>query len=153
LTRWIAASVAAVVLSGIGAAAYLWSSAAVLPVIDPDDPAQVALGERLYVAQCARCHGAALEGQPNWRERLPNGRLPAPPHDATGHTSHHSDAVLFGLTKDGLGPYAPAGYRSDMPAFRDLLGDEDIAAVLAFIKSRWPPEIRRRQTSITERAD
>jgi len=36
-----------------------------------------------------------------------------------------------------------------MPAFRDKLSDDDIRAVLAFIKSRWPPEIRHRQ----EKAD
>jgi mono/diheme cytochrome c family protein len=29
-----------------------------------------------------------------------------------------------------------------MPAFGDRLGDREIWAVLAFIKSRWPAEIR-----------
>jgi hypothetical protein len=46
--------------------------------------------------------------------------------------------VLFGITKHGLGPYATAGYESDMPAFEGMLSDEQIAAVLAYIKSRWP---------------
>jgi len=57
--------------------------------------------------------------------------LPAPPHDASGHTWHHPDSDLFGITKHGLGPYAPAGYQSDMPAFGGTLSDEEIAAVLA----------------------
>ena len=106
------------------------------------DPAMLARGEQLYARHCASCHGASLEGQPNWRARLPNGRLPAPPHDASGHTWHHPDDVLFGIVKRGLvPPYAPPGYQSDMPAYAGTLSDDDILAVLAFIASRWPPEV------------
>lgn len=102
------------------------------------DPAKLALGEKLYAQHCAACHGAKLEGQPNWRERMPNGRLPAPPHDESGHTWHHPDHVLFGITKNGLvPPYAPKDYESDMPAFADKLSDDEIRAVLAHIKSHW----------------
>ena len=106
---------------------------------DPRDPAKVALGARIYAASCAACHGAKLEGQPTWRERLSNGRMPAPPHDESGHTWHHTDEVLFGITKQGLvpGKYAPPGYQSDMPAFGDKLSDDDIWAVLSFIESHW----------------
>lgn len=105
---------------------------------DPSDRAQVALGEKNYAQHCAVCHGANLEGQPNWRQRLPNGRMPAPPHDESGHTWHHTDEALFGMTKHGLAPnYAPKDYESDMPAFGGKLSDEEIWAVLAFIKSHW----------------
>ena len=87
---------------------------------------------------CASCHGTKLEGQPDWRRRLPNGRMPAPPHDETGHTWHHADALLFAITKQGLvPPHAPAGYESDMPAFGKTLSDEEIWAALAYIKSLW----------------
>lgn len=113
------------------------------------DAAKVARGEVVYRQHCAACHGANLEGQPNWRERLPSGRLPAPPHDASGHTWHHADRVLFDLTKRGMQPHAPPGYESDMPAFGNVLSDADIWAVLAYIKSRWPPAIRDKQTSIS----
>ena len=107
------------------------------------DPAVLAKGEKLYAEHCAACHGAKLEGQPNWRSRLPNGRMPAPPHDESGHTWHHADDVLFGITKHGLvPPYAPPNYPSDMPAFGGVLSDEEIRAVLAYIKSRWKsPEL------------
>ncbi len=116
-------------------------------LIDPSDNNQVALGKRLYATACASCHGASLEGQPDWQRRLPNGRLPAPPHDASGHTWHHSDAFLMRVTQ--LGPAAyPKGYLTDMPAFRDTLSDREIAAILAFIKSRWPAEIRIRQNRL-----
>lgn len=117
---------------------------------DRGDAAQVSAGRAFYAKHCASCHGAHLEGQPNWRERLPNGRLPAPPHDASGHTWHHADAVLFALTKEGLVPgrYAPPGYQSDMPGFKGVLTDSEIWAVLAYIKSTWPPEILARQQEV-----
>ena len=108
------------------------------PRADRGDAAKVAMGAALYSQHCASCHGAKLEGQPHWRKRLPNGRMPAPPHDESGHTWHHSDAVLFGITKNGLvPPYAPKDYESDMPAFRGKLSDDEIWAVLAYIKSHW----------------
>ncbi len=115
---------------------------------DPDDSRQVALGEAVYRANCASCHGANLEGQPNWRTRKPDGRLPAPPHDETGHTWHHPDEQLFRITKLGVKPpLAPEGYESDMPAFGEVLTDDEVWAVLAFIKSRWPTEVLARQPS------
>jgi mono/diheme cytochrome c family protein len=115
------------------------------------DPGQLALGEKLYAQHCASCHGAKLEGQPHWQKRLPNGKLPAPPHDETGHTWHHPDVVLFGITKHGLvPPYAPPGYASDMPAFGSLLSDAEIRAVLAYIESHWTnPELLKARAEIT----
>jgi mono/diheme cytochrome c family protein len=114
------------------------------------DAAQLALGEKVYAQHCAACHGARLEGQPNWRKRQPNGRLPAPPHDDSGHTWHHPDEVLFGITKHGLAPpYAPKGYESDMPAFAGTLSDAEIRAVLAFIESRWSPEVRKARAKLS----
>jgi mono/diheme cytochrome c family protein len=147
------AGAAALVAFAAGAGYFLWSRAGAIPRIDPSDTVQVARGQGMYAAQCARCHGVNLEGQPNWRVQLPNGRLPAPPHDASGHTWHHPDADLFGITKKGIGPYAPAGYQSDMPVFGGVLSDADIAAVLAFIKSRWPAGIRARQAHINQQAE
>jgi mono/diheme cytochrome c family protein len=113
----------------------------------------VALGQTVYATHCARCHGANLEGEPNWQTRKPSGRLPAPPHDASGHTWHHPDAQLLGMVKNGILPYAPSGYESDMPAFGTTLSDEEISAVLAYIKSTWPAEIRERQRDISERSE
>jgi len=121
---------------------------------DPNDPARVALGRTVYQQQCATCHGVKLQGQPNWRERKSDGKLPAPPHDATGHTWHHPDAQLFAITKHGVKPpLAPEGYESDMRAFGDALTDEEIWAVLGYIKSTWPPDIRERQALISRQAE
>lgn len=102
------------------------------------------VGQALYSANCASCHGAKLEGQPDWMKRLPNGRLPAPPHDETGHTWHHSDKQLFTIVKFGLGAISP-GYESDMPALEEVLSDEEIVEVLAYIKSKWPDRARKYQ--------
>lgn len=121
---------------------------------NPGDPKQVSRGSVVYAQRCAACHGAKLEGQPNWQARLPTGRMPAPPHDASGHTWHHPDGVLFGITKLGLvpGKYAPPKYKSDMPAFGTQLADEDIWAVLAYIKSNWPENIRAAQAEVDRNA-
>jgi mono/diheme cytochrome c family protein len=116
----------------------------------PADPARLALGQKVYVQHCASCHGAKLEGQPNWQKKLPNGRFPAPPHDDSGHTWHHTDEVLFGITKHGLvPPYAPEAYESDMPAFAGKLSDEDIRAVLAYIASHWSGEVLKLRAEMT----
>ena len=119
--------------------------------IGASDAALVMRGKTVYDQNCASCHGAELEGQPNWRERLPNGRLPAPPHDASGHTWHHPDSVLIAIIRDGLvpGTTAPEGYESDMPAYGGTLKDRDIVAVLAYIKSNWPAEALEAQRGIT----
>lgn len=112
---------------------------------DLDDTQRVVAGRPIYDRYCAACHGANLEGQPNWTARLPSGRLPAPPHDESGHTWHHPSEMLFTLTKHGMKPpYAPADYASDMPAFGDTLPDDEIWSVLAFIRSRWPERVRDR---------
>lgn len=144
--RWMLAG-AAVFLAGALALAF-WQAGR--PLIDADDAALVAAGRPLYERHCAACHGANLEGQPNWRRRQPNGRLPAPPHDAEGHTWHHPDALLIGIVSAGLVPgrYAPPGYESDMPAFGRVLSEREIVAVLAYIKSRWPEAQRDRQRQI-----
>ena len=119
---------------------------------NPTDAAQVARGKAVYAEHCASCHGANLEGQPDWRERKPDGKMPAPPHDATGHTWHHPDDVLFGITRQGIADYAPPGYTSDMPAFGGVLTDEQIWAVLAYLKSAWPLEIQARQSILKQQA-
>jgi S-disulfanyl-L-cysteine oxidoreductase SoxD len=106
---------------------------------------QITLGQRVYAQQCASCHGANLQGQPNWRTPNPSGSMPAPPHDMSGHTWHHSDQQLFEITKYGGQHYSTPDYINAMPAFEDRLSDDEIRAVLAYIKSTWPADIRAAQ--------
>jgi mono/diheme cytochrome c family protein len=105
-----------------------------------------AAGHRIYSENCAKCHGARLEGQPDWMRRNADGRLPAPPHDDSGHTWHHSDKQLFTITKFGLQAISP-GYESDMPAFETVLSDEQIVQVFDYIKSTWPERARKYQAA------
>jgi mono/diheme cytochrome c family protein len=109
----------------------------------------IAVGQAIYAENCAACHGADLEGQPNWQTPLASGRLPAPPHDASGHTWHHPDQVLFEITKHGPAAVVGSGYESDMPGFEGILSDDQIRAVLAYIKHTWPQRERAFQEDRT----
>ena len=107
--------------------------------------ARLRQGAALYARHCAACHGARLEGQPDWQIADADGRLPAPPHDASGHTWHHGDAMLADYVRrggqavlDDLGVPMTSG----MPAFGETLTEGNIAAILAFIKSNWPARLR-----------
>ncbi|MDH3281110.1 MAG: cytochrome c [Gammaproteobacteria bacterium] len=120
--------------------------------LTPDDPEIVRSGIEVYAAQCAACHGAQLEGQPDWRRRGADNRLPAPPHDASGHTWHHPDDMLITITKHGPAAVLSSPYESNMPAYAGVLSDADIRAVLSYIKSTWPAEIRRYQDTINQQA-
>lgn len=113
----------------------------------------LAQGAALYAEHCASCHGAELEGAPDWRRQGPDGLYPAPPHDATGHTWHHGDRLLFDYTKlGGEGALAALGitdFESGMPGFAELLTDVQIQDILAFIKSTWPEQLRHHQEEMT----
>jgi mono/diheme cytochrome c family protein len=148
-------NIAIAALLGTAAAVGYWAFVGFGSGGDPikvTDPAKLAAGRDLYGKQCASCHGASLEGQPNWQQRLPNGRLPAPPHDASGHTWHHSDQQLFAITRDGLEQFAGEGYPTDMPKFKSVLTDEEIRSIIAFIKSTWPERERMARERMSEGA-
>lgn len=110
---------------------------------DADDA--LILGETVYSTYCAECHGANGEGQANWRQRDEQGVLPAPPHDSSGHTWHHPDQVLLEIIANGSG--MP---KSKMIAYRDLLTDEEMEAVLSYIKTFWGENERDFQEQVTD---
>lgn len=139
-----AAAAAAVVLGG-----YVFLSRDSAGLLKANAANVVARGKRVYAEYCASCHGLNLEGQPDWQTRDKDGFLPAPPHDETGHTWHHPDRQLFDITKRGLAEAANLkDYKTRMPAFGDVLTDDDIVAALSYIKSRWPEELRRRHDQL-----
>ena len=138
----------------IGGAIVVLALGAIVAVAQTDDvpaeapadtQADLVAGETLYAQYCAACHGANLEGQENWQSPGSDGRLPAPPQDASGHTWHHADSLLFTYTKlGGRETLAAQGmdFDSGMPGFGEQLSDEDIWNILAYIKSTWPERIR-----------
>ena len=135
----------------LGTAALLGTIGAALYMFARDDVG-VRRGRVLYGANCASCHGENLEGQPDWRSPGSDGRYPAPPHDVTGHTWHHSDADLVAyITLGGEAALAQMGvaFDSGMPDFGDVLSQSDIVDILTYIKSSWPERERTVQVKRT----
>ena len=122
-------------------------------ILKPNNKVITSLGKEIYINNCASCHGKNLEGQPNWRERNDAGYLPAPPHDKTGHTWHHSDAYLFQITKYGLEELIGEKYPNNMPAYKEILNDKEIIASLSYIKSMWPKSIQNKHDQINSRSN
>jgi mono/diheme cytochrome c family protein len=126
------------------AGGYFWVSGAMVDRTALDQ-GMVARGQTLYAEHCGRCHGDRLEGQPNWTARRANGTVPPPPLDASGHAWSHPDRQLFDIVKLGGALFTRRGETSEMPAYRETLSDADIWAVLTYMKSNWPEDIRREQ--------
>jgi mono/diheme cytochrome c family protein len=111
------------------------------PGIDAD---LVSVGESLYLQECAACHGADLRGAPNGKKANDDGSYPPPPHDSSGHTWHHSDATLIDLILNGSG-----FEQSRMPAFAGRLSDDEVWAIIEYLKSEWGERERAFQWQIT----
>ena len=117
------------------------------------DPQLVERGESIYALHCATCHGANLEGEDDWKLQNADGSFRSPPHDESGHTWHHSDDQLVAAVRlGGARLEADIGGTSAMPAYEAILSDHEIAAVLEFIKSHWPADIRQYQWERTLQA-
>ena len=103
--------------------------------LDVKDENLIAQGKKIYALNCANCHGTNLEGQLNWREKGSDGLYPSPSVDVTGHIWHHPDNYLIKLVK--YSSTEPLGYKDSMPALNETLTEEEIIAVLTYIKSHW----------------
>ncbi len=115
------------------------------PPLPPLDQQAVKLGARIYQDSCASCHGADGQGEADWKTPKPDGSYPAPPHDASGHTWHHGDGLLYQIIRDGGASLDLPDFKSNMPAFAGSLSDAKIRAVLEFLKSTWPEQERQTQ--------
>ena len=98
------------------------------PIMPTDELIQV--GQPLYAQNCATCHG-------NDTTRPPLAT--APPHTNDGHTWHHADRLLVDWILDGV-PLATV-----MPTWRDRLTEDEVRAVVAYIKTFWPESIQQQQ--------
>jgi mono/diheme cytochrome c family protein len=110
---------------------------------------QAKSGRVIYEQHCASCHGANAEGAPNWQERDAQGELPAPPHNAEGHTWRHSNADLYKMVSKGWRDPFNKSKRLTMPAFGETLAPEQIRAVIDYLKTLWTPEQRQFQSEET----
>ena len=129
------------------------------PALASHAPAEgpLAVGARVYDEHCATCHGADLEGQPDWQRPEPDGTLRAPPHDDTGHTWHHADQLLVDYVTLGgaetLRRLGVTGIVSGMPGFGEVLSQSEVEAVLDYIASHWSERARAYQSEVTRQAE
>ena len=83
---------------------------------------------------------------------VPKKEKPAPPLNGPGHGAHHFDAEMF-TTVEGASAGGGQPRPRRMPRIDAILTDDDIWAVIAYIKSRWPESIRRHHAEMFPRGD
>ena len=122
----------AIVVIGVSANLYIWFAPRKTESLEPPSypVEQVLQGKTLYQANCASCHGSDGAG-------YAQENIPAPPLNGTAHSWHHSDSQIASWIRGGLG---------QMPAIGAEWSDEEIKAVLAYIKQWWGPEELALQT-------
>jgi mono/diheme cytochrome c family protein len=100
------------------------------------DAARIARGKAVYEQACAQCHGQDGNGNPEWESQV----RPVEFSDC-GTTAEPSDLWQH-IVKHG-GP--SAGLNSVMPAFGEAYADQEIADVVAYLRTfctnadRYPP--------------
>ncbi len=99
---------------------------------DMASPARIAAGQSLFEENCQSCHGVGGIGEspedPNAQDEF-GFKAPALNNDM--HAWHHSDAGLLKTIREG----SPRNER--MIAWKEVLSDDDIKAILAYVKSTW----------------
>ncbi len=104
-------------------------------------------GRGLYSFNCAHCHGAALEGKRIDSETAIPALVPTP--DMPGQVWHFSDPQIFGIVKKGSHTLEAPAETETMPVFGDRLSDQQIYQIIAFVKNRWPQNIRESQQEVS----
>lgn len=94
-------------------------------------------GKQIFEANCQLCHGVEAAGLvKDWQKPGADGKYPAPPLNGTAHAWHHDMKTLLStINRGGI----PLG--GSMPAFKDILTEEEKIAVLIYIQSLWPEEL------------
>jgi mono/diheme cytochrome c family protein len=141
-------------LHGLVLTAFAGGAVAVTPAppalhfADADDAVLVTRGHAVYMAYCSMCHGRHMEGQALWQADDADRWRRAPALGKAGHAWRRPDEDLFHIVKFGRYAATSAAARSAMPAFARDLTDDDITAVVAAIKSKWPTPQRVIQASL-----
>ena len=88
-----------------------------------------AAGGKVYSANCSSCHGASGAGTP--------GAFPplAKNADVTGDVKKVEHTLLYGL--QGSLSVNGSTYNGQMPAWKGQLKDDEIAAVINYIRNSW----------------
>ncbi len=99
---------------------------------DKFTPERLARGEQLFEGTCAACHGAKGVGEaPGNPEARDEFGFKAPALNDDMHAWHHSDAALKATISQG----SPRNPR--MVAFSERMPEEDIEAIIVYLKSLW----------------
>ena len=107
--------------------------------ITTESKIMIVKGQIAYENNCVSCHQINLSGADNWKGLDEDGHRKAPPLNGTGHTWHHDDKTLHSIIKYGLVKLVK-NYQGKMAGFGDVLTDDEIDNVLAYIKSYWPKD-------------
>jgi ubiquinol-cytochrome c reductase cytochrome b subunit len=86
-------------------------------------------GASVFAANCSSCHGAAGAGQPGV---FPN--LAGNPDVVASNPAGIEHTLLYGLQGKVIGGKS---YAAQMPAWKGNLSNDDIAAVITYIRSSW----------------
>jgi mono/diheme cytochrome c family protein len=107
-------------------------------------------GQNLYNQWCAHCHGYQGEGQlaSTVENTLRLGMKTVPAHDSSGQTWKHPDQLLVEVIKQGV--QNPLNHY-EMPGFEGTLSDNQIQAVLTYMRHWWTPIQRKHQADVTRR--
>ncbi|SEP11727.1 c-type cytochrome [Aquisalimonas asiatica] len=105
---------------------------------------QVQVGEAVFEAECAVCHGEQAQGAENWQQRDDDGYFPPPPLNGTAHAWHHPKDELRTFIRDGF---------NRMPGFGDRLDDNEIDAAIAWFQSHWSDDVYEAWLDYDERGE
>ena len=72
----------------------------------------------------------------------------APSLDATGHAWQHSNAELARIVAHGIAGAGLPGSPSGMPGFAERFDRGEVDAVLAYLRSLWPANVRAYQATL-----
>jgi len=97
---------------------------------------QVIEGKKIYLVNCISCHNKNAVGTFNWKKKLVDGSYPPPPLNGTAHAWHHPmPALLKTISEGGI------NIGGKMPAFKGVINDDGMIAVVAYFQHYWGDEI------------
>ncbi len=127
---WLALAALAVLAV---AAVFLWPKANTSNTLSSQDNEQLIMGETIFQANCASCHGATGQGHQAVKE--------APALNGSEHSWHHADSQIKTLIRTG---------GQIMPAVGKDFSDQEIDAVMAYYKQWWAKQQRIFQEKVSK---
>lgn len=92
-----------------------------------NDPEQILVGEQLFEANCASCHGITGEG-----DGPASGGINPPPGNLAARHPSMSDSYMYWRISEG-GLMKP--FNSIMPGWKGLLDEESIWQIISYVRT------------------